>query len=96
MTRSWRAVPGWTRVELTIVCTRGCVSTRKLSLGARQGVVRPMWFASPGTTWTYVYHPTAFSLAAAVVNIPDPVAACDPVQVGWPSQRIASSVGNGP
>ena len=96
MTRSWRAVPGWTRVELTIVCTRGSVSTRKLSLGARQGVVRPMWFASPGTTCTYAYHPTTPSLAAAVVNVPDPLAASEPVQAGWPSQRIASSVGKGP
>lgn len=68
----------------------------KLSLGARQGVVRPMWFASPGTTCTYAYHPTVFNLAATVVNVPDPVTEFDPVQAGWPSQRIASSVGKGP
>jgi hypothetical protein len=96
MTRSWMAAPGLTRLLLTIVCTRGCASTRKLSPGARHGVVRPRWPASPGTTSTYVYHPTRWSLAGGVVTTPDPVAATELLTTGVPSHRIASCVANGP
>ena len=49
MTVSVIAVPGGTLCELTVVTTFGCVSTRKRSDGALQGVVRPSVPTSPGT-----------------------------------------------
>jgi hypothetical protein len=53
ITRSWIAVPGATRWLLTIVCTRGCASTRTVSPAARHGDVTPMWASSPETAATY-------------------------------------------
>jgi len=88
--------PGVTLWELTVVTTLGCTSTRKRSVGALQGVVRPSVLASPGTTSWYTYQPGSLSVIAVVVKAPFPLAESVACAAGVPAQLIVSAVRAGP
>src|SRR5437870_9489260 len=89
-------MPTRIRSALTTVLMLGCVSTRKVSHGTQHRVLTPTCIASGGTTSSYVYHPTSVSVAAGVVNWPEPTALSELCHAGVRSQRIAAGVGKGP